>query len=537
MQENYKKRHIKLILLAVFFLILIAIIAGYTYSYFATTTSNNTSITGTVESNNITVTVTKEAPSTDNGLTPQLDSAITQAVVGANGNNCVNAKSNEICEVHKIVVTNIGSSTAYFDGIIELINNENPNLKWALIDNYTTGMTDKPELISNVHTSEDTFLTLNEKYESNETKTYYLVLWISETGNPQNDTGSFTGTVTFRNAYEVDTALETLTLLNLTDSIQTDTPNFDNTSCSEGCDEATVGIYSMEDDLGTSYYFRGDVTNNYVKFGNVYWRIIRINGDGTVRMIYDGTTKYANGVSSTTRHVIEKEFYLPEIAFDNAYLGYMYGEIDLSETDENVYSRRFTNTNDSTIKDYLDNTWYPSFYNNLSQEYKNLIADAIYCNDRSSEIVTGSGDTLQKFYAAYQRLDETTTPEPILTCTNENDRFTLNNSSLAVNTNKKLNVPVGMITADELILAGASKNSTNNSFYLYTGNYYWTITPYDFFGSGPARIFTLGDDGKLGSNYVPGAFWVRPVISLKADALKYSATSNGSMEHPFTVTG
>ena len=63
--------------------------------------------------------------------------------------------------------------------------------------------------------------------------------------------------------------------------------------------DGTKGIYKTEDDLGTSYYFRGAVENNYVKFANFYWRIIRINGDGTIRMIYAGTSAHANGESTT----------------------------------------------------------------------------------------------------------------------------------------------------------------------------------------------------------------------------------------------
>ena len=63
------------------------------------------------------------------------------------------------------------------------------------------------------------------------------------------------------------------------------------------------GIYKAEDDLGTSYYFRGAVENNYLKFAGYWWRIIRINGDGSIRVIYDGTTAHANGESSTDRQI------------------------------------------------------------------------------------------------------------------------------------------------------------------------------------------------------------------------------------------
>ena len=73
--------------------------------------------------------------------------------------------------------------------------------------------------------------------------------------------------------------------------------------------EATDGyLCSAKDAYGTSYYYRGNVTNNYVKFADKYWRIVRINGDGTVRVIYDGTSAHANGESSEDRQIGESAF-------------------------------------------------------------------------------------------------------------------------------------------------------------------------------------------------------------------------------------
>lgn len=47
------------------------------------------------------------------------------------------------------------------------------------------------------------------------------------------------------------------------------------------------GIYTLEDNDGTSYYYRGTSSNNYVKLGNLYFRILRLNGDGSLRLYYD----------------------------------------------------------------------------------------------------------------------------------------------------------------------------------------------------------------------------------------------------------
>ena len=82
-------------------------------------------------------------------------------------------------------------------------------------------------------------------------------------------------------------------------------------------------LCSAPDNYGTSYYFRGNVSNNYVKFANFYWRIVRINGDGSIRVIFDGTTAHANGESSEDRIIGYSAF--NEKSDDNAYIGYMYG--------------------------------------------------------------------------------------------------------------------------------------------------------------------------------------------------------------------
>ena len=109
-------------------------------------------------------------------------------------------------------------------------------------------------------------------------------------------------------------------------------------------------LCKAKDAYGDSYYYRGNVTNNYVKFAGFYWRIIRINGDGTVRVIYDGTSAHANSESSEDRQIGTTAF--NSSYNDNAYLGYMYGK-----TGASTYAETHANTNNSTIKTYLD-TWY-----------------------------------------------------------------------------------------------------------------------------------------------------------------------------------
>ena len=110
------------------------------------------------------------------------------------------------------------------------------------------------------------------------------------------------------------------------------------------------GIWETQDDYGTTYYFRGAAQNNYVYFAGYYWRIVRINGDGSLRLIYDGTSVHANGESSSDRRIGTSAF--NSSYNDNTYIGYMYGQ-----TGASTYEETHANINDSTIKEVVDN-WY-----------------------------------------------------------------------------------------------------------------------------------------------------------------------------------
>ncbi len=97
-----------------------------------------------------------------------------------------------------------------------------------------------------------------------------------------------------------------------------------------------VGLYAVEDDYGTSYIYRGDVLNNNVYFAGFYWKIIRMNGDGSIRMIYSGTTPDAIGsATSINNTTYQYNSHYP----DPTYVGYMYGkEFSLHTSNETNYA-------------------------------------------------------------------------------------------------------------------------------------------------------------------------------------------------------
>ncbi len=302
-------------------------------------------------------------------------------------------------------------------------------------------------------------------------------------------------------AKKVDTVLGTI-------GVNLDTPNFASTSCTSGCGEATVGIYETTDNLGTSYYYRGDVENNYVKFAGYYWRIIRINGDGSIRIIYDGTSAHANGESSDDRQTGTSAYSASPNYNQSYYVGYMY------QTGAQRPSSQNGGTT-STIKGVLDSRYSTNI---AGKGYDDkVVSSPGFCNDRntaSGDNWVSSGTTF--YYAPYERIY--TTRQPSLQCSNDNDIYT---------------TKVGLITADEVMYAGGT-TSSNSSYYLYTGQIYWTMSPYYFNAAySSASVFRVNSSGVLSSSNVHSTRGVRPVINIASNV---RITGSGTISDPYVVS-
>ena len=269
------------------------------------------------------------------------------------------------------------------------------------------------------------------------------------------------------------------------------------------------------------YYFAGDAKNNWVKFGGFYWRIIRTNYDGSIRLLYSGTSH-----NTTAGYIGTSKFNTS--TNDPMYVGYKYGTTDSLENNR-------LNTNDSTIKTYIDN-WYN---NNLSSYSKYISTEAIYCNDR--ELVpesTYKTDGTAFYYAPFGRLN--TNKTPTYNCTNIKDAFSGSNSEA------KLTYPIGLMTADEIAYAGGKANTSLPSPYAWyylnsaggsiTGSTIWcSLSPSYWLGSlsGVWVVYGFGLPGYLNGNSVADTYAVRPAISLKS-CIKYS-TGNGTANNPYTI--
>ena len=313
------------------------------------------------------------------------------------------------------------------------------------------------------------------------------------------------------------------------------------------------GMYKATDDLGTSYYFRGAVDNNWVKYGkytkdtyygwddnkgyniltescngvencykiaskgdDIYWRIIRINGDNSIRLIYAGTDAPDSNTKITMAvqpdELTEKTsigYSLFNVANESAeYVGYMY-----------TIGEQHGTSQSSTIKTYLED-WYAN-YTDLNK-IGTKITDQIYCNDRTAstnssgatgEISSWASMGTDYYYGAHNRIwGDGSKSNPILTSENANDKF----STTTTKGNGKLSYPVGLITADEVNMAGVNNYLNNKSYYLYTGKWYWLGSPFNF-ESDCTAVFKVDKDS-LTYDFFFQDQGVRGVVSLSSDA-------------------
>ena len=316
------------------------------------------------------------------------------------------------------------------------------------------------------------------------------------------------------------------------------------------------GMYKKNDDLGTSYYYRGAVDNNWVKFGkegtkDIYWRIIRINGDGSIRMIYSGTTKPSEDTSVTGSNGVYMTGTGTQITVDSTntfnfnsrynkaeYVGYQYIEGQqhgYGKCDGTNNASCTVNGNtvyNSTIKQTIDK-WYAG----TTLKDNDLIADQIFCNDRSAttsssgtpgEISGSMSTSTTYYYGTYVRL--VTNKSPKLTCTTASDKFTVNTS----NGTGALTYPVGLITADEVAMAGGKDGSSNSTYYLYTNQYYWSGSPNYFYSTYSNAIeFRVDSSGFLDAGHVYSTGGARPVISLSSKA---KLSGSGTYNDVYTVS-
>ncbi len=348
------------------------------------------------------------------------------------------------------------------------------------------------------------------------TKTYYLYIWLDKSETEHFDgnisvklKGSTSNNPNLPVADDYNDGNGTNTLFYQIKSTADKYTRIDFSKTSEA--SSTNGIYVTTNTYNgvPVYYYRGNV-DNHVLFANFCWQIIRTTETGGVKLIYDGVP--SNGQCSNTG----SNSTIGDSAFnstynDAKYVGYMYG----SSIDDTA------NITDSTIKEVID-TWYKS---NMAS-YTSQLEDTVFCNDRSYYIDDeyGMGSEVHK------RLIINKTPT--LKCQNTKDKFTVS----ASNGNGALTYPVGLITADEITYAGgvSGLSNKNNQFYLYTSEWYWTMSPQALCDEdGFANEYVLRYSGNLDSKVIDHAYGVRPVLALKPET--EISSGSGTSTDPFIV--
>ena len=253
---------------------------------------------------------------------------------------------------------------------------------------------------------------------------------------------------------------------------------------------------------------------------DIYWRIIRTNADGSIKLLYAGTSP-----DTTSGYIGMSAF--NSTYNDPMYVGYKYGTTGSLENNR-------LNTNDSTIKTYVDN-WYK---NNLTDYTKYLSNDAVYCNDRNLASGQTYSTTNNVEFASSERID--TNKQPTYNCANMSDAFSVNNASA------KLDYPVGLMTIDELSYAGGEGGITLDAPYAwyytnangessYGSAAFWALSPLSWSDSSSSvwAVDGSADPGRLDDSVVRGSCAVRPSVSLSSCNL--ISRGDGSPENPYVV--
>ena len=476
---------------------------------------------------------------------------------------------------YEVTVENQGNIDAVLKDIIQTKTNKDKNLKFSnsLIGTEVLTSGSKMSFTMKVEIPEYVEIVPETKVSTYEIQLIYIQYNGGEYTPPTQSIGTLADKILADNTALADTNIDF-------SKISSDTNG--------------KGLYYTNkntEDNKTTYYFRGDVTNNYVKFAtqtrnkctyngkdvayldsvnggfkyptssectstnvclnstygslvgidentcstlggtvatdkaifasnvteDILWRIIRINEDGSTRLITENT------VGSST---FNTEY------DDNAYVGYMYGTAGSS-----TYEATHANTNNSTIKTYLYN-WYQE---NLLSYTSYMSLDAGFCNDRSVASTANSWVSYDRalgygkeytFYGAYNRLSNTKQPQ--FACPQTNDLFTTSTSSKG---NKALTYPVGLITLDEVVYAGGVYDEGNQNYYLNNITIYWTMSPWRFggvdawVGSVFGSVVGFDDvDDEDSSDDVRG---VRATVNLSSYV--EITGGNGTIDNPYVV--
>lgn len=252
-------------------------------------------------------------------------------------------------------------------------------------------------------------------------------------------------------------------------------PNYTNIS------NTNEGLYEIKENDHLSYYFRGSVDNNYVLFANQIWRIVSINNDNSIKLILDKSVGYQQFSQYTN-------------APDYTGLKYIYNNVEIN----------------NNINSYLLQ-WYNT--NIVNTNFDQYVKSTSFCNDASYTI-----SNYHTYYNAYNRL--VTNKNPSISC-----------NSRSADYGGPYNQKVGLLTADEVVIAGGQYNTPNNNYYLYNGENFYTLSPAEYYNY-QASVFYVSSNGALYTTKTTTQLGIRPVINLNENL---TVSGKGTKDNPYTI--
>ncbi len=404
------------------------------------------------------------------------------------------------------VLLNKKSTSTLADEHVKVAVNGNINF----LSDYQTTTT-------NISNYSDARVIYTDFLSANETKTIKIQSWMDE--NTSKEDGS-NKSFTYKITIDAQTSKNLLADKVLENKVITSVPDFLVGEPPSNGTNTGSGLYRTSDDDGKSYYFRGNESSvqNNVTFAGRKWKIVRINGDSTIRMILVDTI----GTSAFNAHTD---------ANNEKYVGYTYDNASACTKENpcisnyNSQSSTFSNNKvltNSTVKVFLEK-WYIT---NL-KGFNDKIALGTFCNDTA---VTNEDSTY--YYYGYNSRTSNDNYSPSLLC---------NDTYLNYGGNYKLKI--GMLSADEMIFAGMGKNyETSASNYLLNKEFV-SLTPlysYKSTANAPfsgnmeiSRFYGVYASGIEVSSTSATFANIRPVINLKSDV--QITGGDGTSSNPYVV--
>ena len=479
-------------------------------------------------------------------------------------------------EPYKFKVTNNCEYMNILEINLETLEVNNPLSREyvkASIDGYDGVLVSRGEerevTVEGANNSNNIYTTL---INGKETREFELRLWIDESASIEEMGKTYLSKVVINGIAEPEINNPSPKYWNeaadgtLLAAIRTNNPKatiIGNELTKPGVEVSTTdeGLRATVDDYGVSYYYRGAVENNYVVFAGMCWRIVRITGDGSIKLVlynynpneldnpcnetgsdlafarYDNSENGQKGASN---------FRDGDKIYQNAGAGYMYGV-----PGSNIYLEEHANVNDSVILTNLKK-WYDKIF--IISAIKNNLADVIWCSDKSvltdnsynplnlSNVKNTGVNRDITYYSATKRLIVPDEATPSLKCGK-----TKNNNKLSKYTSLDINYgngalngyKIGLLTADEIAYAGAIYNSENSSYYLIKNaniSYWWTLTP-SHFNNINTFTFDVRPNGTFGGSANGVIYRLRPSIALIPSVTLNSTIINqeGTAAHPFVI--